>query len=87
MSELVKRLHEQVDELKRLRDEVRVQVELAKMEARDLWETSEARWEELEANLERLGRKAREPLGKVGEAAKELVHEIGAAYQEMRKLV
>ena len=87
MSELVERLHQQVDELKRLRDELRVQAGLAKMEARDLWETSEARWEELEANLERLGREAREPLGKVGEAVKQLTREIGAAYQEIRKLV
>jgi predicted transcriptional regulator len=87
MSGLGERLQEQVDELKRLRDELRVQAELAKMEARDLWETSEKRWDDLESNLERLGREAHEPLEKVGEAVKQLVHEIGEAYKEIRKLV
>jgi predicted transcriptional regulator len=87
MSELAEKLTEQVDELRRLRDELRVQAELAKMEARDIWEASETRWDELEANLERLGRETREPLAKVGEAAKKLVHEIGSAYKEIRKLI
>ena len=87
MSGLGERLQEQVDELKRLRDELRVQAELAKMEARDLWEHSEKRWEELESNLERVGREAQEPIEKVGEAARQLVHEIGEAYKEIRRLL
>lgn len=87
MSDLGEALSEQVDELRRLRDELRVQAELAKMEARDLWHGAEARWKDLDAKLEQVSRETREPLGKVGDAAKELVHEISAAYKQIRKLV
>ena len=79
-----KELDELVGTLKRERDELRVQLELAKLEARDEWEELEDKWEDLESRLDRAGEQAKESLADVGAAAGVLVDEIKAGYRRIR---
>ena len=86
MSELADRIGRELEELRTLRDELRVQVHLGKKEARGYFEKAEKSWHEAEAKLELIRRGSREPLEQVAEAARQLVREIGEAYQSIKKL-
>ncbi len=80
-------LHEEVERLRTLRDELRVQLHLAKNEARDRFESAEKSWHELEGRLKLIGRESQDSLHEVGEAANKLVDEIKQAYKHVRELV
>jgi hypothetical protein len=84
MSTLEDRFHEEVEQLKTLRDELRVQSELGKMEVREVFTHAEKRWDELEGKLQAIRKQTEEPLHEVGEAARALVHEIGEAYKKIK---
>lgn len=87
MSEIGDRLSREAEPLKTLRDELRVQIHLGKKEAQQTWEKTEKNWEDLEARLQQLRRESEEPLEKVADAARALVHEIGEAYRSIKKLL
>ena len=69
-----------VEELGRLRDEVRLKLHLASMEARDEWEKLEERWEQFrrKADLD-------ETVDGIGESAEGLVDELHKGYERIRK--
>lgn len=69
-----------LDRLRALRDELRVQVALAKAETRERWEGLEDRWDDLEDRLERLAGASGEALEDVQKAAQKLVEELGEGY-------
>ncbi len=71
--------------LRQQRDELRVQMHLAKADARDEWEKLEKRWEQIEAKLEKAGSEARSSAGDVGAAIEQVASEIGRAYDRIRK--
>ena len=87
MSELGDRLEREAQKLRQLRDELRVQLDLGKMEARDLWEDAEKSWVELEGRLKRLGHETGEALHDIGAASGKVLEEIRDAYQRLRKLL
>lgn len=87
MSEVSDRIHEEVEELRGLRDDLKLQVHLAKMEAQDRFQKAEQSWEHLEAKLRLLASESRESAGEVGEAAKLLVDEIRESYRHVRGLL
>ncbi len=84
MSELGDLLNEDIEALKRMRDELRVQVHLGAAEARDLWDQLEDKWRDLERRAVAVAREAEEPLHDVAQAAKDLVHEIRDGYRKVR---
>jgi CBS domain-containing protein len=84
MSEIGDRIEQEVDSLRRVRDELRVQTRLARADAKDLFEELEGRWRELEGRLEQLAREAREPVQEVGEAVRLLLKEIQEGYRKVR---
>ena len=69
-----------VEELGRLRDEVRLKLHLASMEARDEWEKLEERWEQFrrKADLD-------ETVDGSGESAEGLVDELRKGSERIRK--
>ena len=69
-----------VEELGRLRDEVRLKLHLASMEARDEWEKLEERWEQFrrKADLD-------ETVDGIGDSAEGLVDELRKGYERIRK--
>ena len=84
MTDIAKKISQELDELKRLRDELRVQIHLGSAETRDLWEKTEQRFAQLEGRLKELKREVKGPLQNVGEAARYLLDEIGDAYHQIR---
>ncbi len=84
MTDLGDRLREEFDDLKRMRDELRVRVHLGKAEAKELWEKLEHKFGEVEGKVKLVSRESREPLEEVGEAARLLVGEIRDGYKRIR---
>jgi len=87
MSERKSRIEQELDNLRTLRDELRVQVHLGRAEVRELWEGAEKRWQKLEGELDRVRDEAREPLEQIGEAAELLLGEIRSGYEKLRKKI
>ena len=77
-------LYEEVEQLKTLRDELRVQAELGKMEARELFARAEQHWEQLDARLHQIREQTEQPLHEVAEAARTLARDIGEAYRAIK---
>jgi hypothetical protein len=80
-------LESELQNLRTLRDELRVQMNLAGKDARDLFEHAEKQWHHLEGRLKVVGAGSKESLERVGDAARGLVHEIQEAYQHIRRLL
>jgi len=81
------RYAEELDDLRRIRDELRVQVHLGKAEATDLWEKLESRFNEAESHVRSLAKRAEEPMSDVAEAGKLLLEEIRSGYHRLRELL
>jgi hypothetical protein len=78
------KLSEEIEDLKRVRDELRVRIHLGKAEAKDLWEATEAKLQEVESKVRHVASQAEEPLHEVGEAAKLLLEEIRDGYHRIK---
>jgi predicted nuclease with TOPRIM domain len=76
MSTLLERVHDDVEKLRQRRDELRVQIDLGKMEAADAWHEVEERWQRLEGKLGVLAGESKDAAEDVGKAASQLVEEI-----------
>ena len=87
MTEKDPNLRREADTLRTLRDELRVQLNLAGKEARDLFESAEKSWQKLEGRLRVVERESRTEIHSVGAAARALLEEIGRAYKRIRELL
>jgi hypothetical protein len=67
------------------RDELKLQINLAKMEAKEEWESTESKIDSFLAKLEAAGSEAKEASSDVLESAKALGEEIKSAYERIRK--
>jgi len=76
-----------LDSLRTLRDELRVQMELGKAEARDRFEQVEKEWSHLEGKLKQLGDASREELGEVQAAVDVLADQIREGYRHLKSLI
>ena len=85
MSKTNEELHELSDALKQARDELRVDMHLAKAEIRDDWEELERQWEHFRQKMQRVGHEAVEAGEDVGEATSLLGSELKKGYQRIRK--
>jgi CBS domain-containing protein len=85
MTEVRERIHEELDSLRRTRDELRVQIHLARAEGKELWEQLEHKFEEVEAKVRLVAKEAEEPLHNVSDAAKMLLDEIRDGYKKIRE--
>lgn len=74
-----------VKELREERDELRLQMHLAKAEALDEWEKAEKKWRELKKKADTLAKEGKVASKDVGAAAKLLVDELKAAYTRIRR--
>ena len=87
MSDLKDRIRKDAEELRGLRDDLKLQVHLGKMEAQQRFEKAEKDWEHLEAKLKLLAEASRKNADEVGEAARLLVDEIREGYRHVRSLL
>jgi hypothetical protein len=87
VSEWSEKFAEEIEELRRVRDELRVQMHLARQEAKERWDHLEKRWQSLESRLKVVREGSRESLSDIGDAAKALVEEIKNGYRHVRNLL
>ena len=87
MAEHRRAFEDEIETLRTLRDELRVQLNLAGKEARDLFAKAEGSWQKLEGRAELVAKESRGALGDVGDAARALADEIREAYRRIRKLL
>jgi len=85
MNDMKDRIDEMLDALKQERDELKVKLELARMNAGDEWEKLEVQLEKLEAKAKELGGVAADASQDIGAAAKLLGEEIANGFKEIRK--
>ncbi len=83
-SEFSEWLDGEIDELRRARDELRVQVHLAKAEVRDRWEEAEKGLASLERRAKQVTRAAEEPLHQLEADARKLADDLRAGYRRIR---
>lgn len=76
-----------IEGLRQLRDELRVQLHLGKAEARERFEKLEQSWQHLEAKLKLIREESAGDLSQIREAAGLLVGEIREGYRHLRSLL
>lgn len=81
------RFEKEMQDLRRLRDELRVQVHLGLADAKDQWERLEQRFGELEGRARRMAERAEDPLEEIGKAAQRLADELREGYRRLRELL
>ena len=84
MADLKDEINEMIADLKQVRDELKVQLHLAKADVKDDWDEVEGNLEKLEAKAKNIGDAAKEASGDVGEAAKLLAQEVKNGFDKIR---
>ena len=85
MTDINERINDMLKELKQKRDELQVQVHLAKLEANDEWKGIEKKIQKLELKAKELGKASAESAGDVGAAAQMLGIEIRNGFKNIAK--
>jgi len=78
MAEVTEQIAKALEHLKQQRDELQVQLHLAKADAKDEWTRLESQWDEIKPKLEA----AREEVGKTAESVGAA---LGLAIDELKK--
>ena len=86
MSEQSK-LAEEIDTLRTLRDEIRLQIHLARSEAREQWESAEKHWQRLEGRARVVADESKASAQRVEDAASLVVDEIRESYRAIKALL
>lgn len=71
-------------DLRRIRDELKVQIHLGKAEARERWEGLERALQTLESKAKRTSRAAEQPLRQLEQDARRLVKDLREGYRQVR---
>jgi hypothetical protein len=87
MSEENSRFSQEFEELRKLRDELRVKAHLGRLEAEEAWGEVEARWQDLEAKARQIGRESAEGMEDVRAAAKLLAGELRETYRGIKRRI
>jgi SMC interacting uncharacterized protein involved in chromosome segregation len=84
MTDLGAKIETELESLRQTRDELRVQIHLAKAEAKDRFEQLEKKFSDAEGKVKFIAREAQEPLEDVRDAALQLLREIRSGYKHIR---
>jgi hypothetical protein len=84
MSDIKATLQKELDHLVELRDQLRVQLSLAKAEASEEWTRLEEHWQRVQDELKRLGEHTKEPAKELGAASLQLINELKQGYERIR---
>ena len=85
MAYTTEQLNKALEDLKRQRDELKVQLHLGKAEVRAEWAKLETRLDEVKATMSKVGREAGKTAEAVGAAMGLAVDEIKKGYDRIRK--
>ena len=84
MTDVEQKLAELKNDLRQARDELRVQMHLAKADARDEWDKLERKWDDFEQKMDKVEDAAEDSAEDVGNALSALGEEIKSGYQRIR---
>lgn len=87
MADNKEKLQELMRQLEQERDELKVKLGLAKLEAREEWQELEKKMDALRARMRVAGGEAREASGDIGAAFNVLASEIKEGFARLRKLM
>ena len=87
MSERKERFEEMVSSLKKIRDELELQIHLGKAEAKDEWEELEEKWQEFKAQGKTVAEAVDESAKDVASALELVGGELKAGYERIKKLL
>ena len=76
-----------IEEVKQKRDEIEVQLNLGKMEVKDIWEETEGKLEDLKSKSSQVAEEAGDTAKNTLEAAKLLAGEIKKGYENIKKIL
>ena len=79
-----KPVDDSVEQLKTIRDELKLQAHLLEMELEDEWQDMEKKWDELNRYLKPVEEATEEAVSDVGAAVSLLVDEIGKGYEKIK---
>jgi chromosome segregation ATPase len=74
-----------MNDLRQQRDELRLQMHLAKAEVKDEWAELEKKWQHLESRLGAAAGEAKSSAKNVGAALETVAEELGNAYRRIRR--
>lgn len=77
-------IRDELEDLRRIRDELKLKAHLAKAELRDTWEQIEEGFEELELHGKRVARAAEEPLRDIQRDARKLAGDLRNGFRRIR---
>lgn len=77
-------LHRELDDLRRIREELRLETQLGQMDSRDLWTKLEDRFNSVEANAKRSTLASGDALEGLANATQEGILELRCSYDEVR---
>jgi predicted nucleic acid-binding Zn-ribbon protein len=80
-------LQQELNRLAEIRDELRVQLKLAKADAQEEWNKLEVTWERVQEELQRVATHTKEPVQNIGAAARQLLDELKQGYERVRSQV
>ena len=85
MSESRDLFQKELSELRRVRDELKLRIHLAKADAKDGWDKLEHQFHRLETKARQISQASEEPLRDVRDAARLLIDEIRDGYRRIRE--
>jgi hypothetical protein len=80
-------IKQEVTELRRIRDELRVKAHLGKAEARDRWQSLERSYEALESKAKRASQAAEEPLRQLEGDLRKIARDLRDGYRQIRDAI
>ena len=87
MSEFQERIEKQMENLRRVRDELGVQLNLAGKDASDLWERLEKDWQHLEGRVKVVFEESETVAEDVGSTLSQAAEQLKEGYQRIKKLL
>ncbi len=75
------------ESLKQQRDEINVQLHLAKQDIKDEWVNLEKNWEHFLGKVNSISKEAEEARKDIASAAHELGHQIKASYEKIKRQI
>jgi CBS domain-containing protein len=85
MSDWKERMDKELEELRQMRDELRLKIHLGKKDAQDMWQHLERRMSELEAHARRAAQRTEAPLQELADASRHLLEELRRGYRDLRQ--
>ena len=84
---LRERIEQELEDLRGVREEIEVRLHLGKLEAQDLWQELEKKWQHAEGKLKVLGEASQEVAADLGDAVRLTLGELKEGYAKLRRLL